>query len=153
MMKPRFLSLIGALLALIAMQAMFVSCSSGDEPETGNLVGYYLALDSSEIIGLSDEDELNGSMRPPQEHNAYMTYVKMRRALKRVFPKPLPQGDDARAIAACDSCYKESIFYYQREGDLICSVKLMRASMKDDRVVGSRQLKYYSFNRYPVVFY
>lgn len=144
-MKPKFLTMLKVLLPLIAAQALFVSCSSNDEPET--LVNYYLALDSSEIIGLS-EDELNGSLTPPAEHNAYMTFIFMKRALHNAFPQASPKGNDARVIAACDSCFRMSPFSNFQGRDLICQVRLMRTSQSGDIVVSSRQLKSYRFKRY-----
>lgn len=144
-MKPNFTAFFKALLLLVAAQLLFSACSSDDEP--ASLVNYYLALDSSEIIGLS-EDELNGSLAPPQERNAYMTYVYMRRALRKAFPEASPQGNDARVIAVCDSCYRESFFYYAHGRNIICSVRLMRTTQSGDHVVNSRQLKTYRFKWY-----
>lgn len=144
-MKPNFAAFFKALLLLVAAQLLFSACSSDDEP--ASLVNYYLALDSSEIIGLSEE-ELNGSLAPPQERNAYMTYVYMRRALRKAFPEASPQGNDARVIAVCDSCYRESFFYYAHGRNIICSVRLMRTTQSGDHVVNSRQLKTYRFKWY-----
>lgn len=144
-MKPNFTAFFKALLLLVAAQLLFSACSSDDEP--ASLVNYYLALDSSEIIGLSEE-ELNGSLAPPQERNAYMTYVYMRRALRKAFPEASPQGNDARVIAVCDSCYRESFFYYAHGRNIICSVRLMRTTQSGDHVVNSRQLKTYRFKWY-----
>lgn len=144
-MKPNFTAFFKALLLLVAAQLLFGACSSDDEP--ASLVNYYLALDSSEIIGLSEE-ELNGSLAPPQERNAYMTYVYMRRALRKAFPEASPQGNDARVIAVCDSCYRESFFYYAHGRNIICSVRLMRTTQSGDHVVNSRQLKTYRFKWY-----
>ena len=144
-MKSRFLKLFMVLLPLIAAQAMFVSCSSEDEPET--LVDYYVALDSSDIIGLSEE-ELNGSLKPPQERNAYITYIRMKHAVHDSFPKASAKGDDARMIAVCDSCYRESIFYYNQGREIICTTRLIRTTMLGDRIVKSRVLKSYTFKRY-----
>ena len=144
-MKPNFAAFFKALLLLVAAQLLFGACSSDDEP--ASLVNYYLALDSSEIIGLSEE-ELNGSLAPPQERNAYMTYVYMRRALRKAFPEASPQGNDARVIAVCDSCYRESFFYYAHGRNIICSVRLMRTTHSGDHVVNSRQLKTYRFKWY-----
>lgn len=144
-MKPNFTAFFKTLLLLVAAQLLFSACSSDDEP--ASLVNYYLALDSSEIIGLSEE-ELNGSLAPPQERNAYMTYVYMRRALRKAFPEASPQGNDARVIAVCDSCYRESFFYYAHGRNIICSVRLMRTTQSGDHVVNSRQLKTYRFKWY-----
>lgn len=144
-MKPKILNLLKVMLLLLVAQTVLVSCSSDDEPEM--LVNYYLALDSSEIIGLSEE-ELNGSLAPPQERNAYMTYIYMRRALRKAFPESRPQGNDARVIAVCDSCYRESFFYYAQGRNIICSVRLMRTTQSGDHVVNSRQLKTYRFKWY-----
>ncbi len=144
-MKPNFTAFFKALLLLVAAQLLFSACSSDDEP--ASLVNYYLALDSSEIIGLSEE-ELNGSLAPPQERNAYMTYIYMRRALRKAFPEASPQGNDARVIAVCDSCYRESFFYYAHGRNIICSVRLMRTTQSGDHVVNSRQLKTYRFKWY-----
>ncbi len=144
-MKPNFAAFFKALLLLVAAQLLFSACSSDDEP--ASLVNYYLALDSSEIIGLSEE-ELNGSLAPPQERNAYMTYIYMRRALRNAFPEASPQGNDARVIAVCDSCYRESFFYYAHGRNIICSVRLMRTTQSGDHVVNSRQLKTYRFKWY-----
>ena len=144
-MKHKISALFRALLLFAAVLLLFSSCSSDDEPEM--LVNYYLALDSSEIIGLSEE-ELNGSLAPPQERNAYMTYVYMRRALRKAFPEASPQGNDARGIAVCDSCYRESFFYYAHGRNIICSVRLMRTTQSGDHVVNSRQLKTYRFKWY-----
>lgn len=142
-MKPKFLTLIKALLLIVAVQVLCNSCSSdNDEPEV--LVNYYLALDSSEIIGLSEE-ELNGSLRPTQEQSAYKTYIFMRRALHEAFPQAAPKGNDARVIAVCDSCYRTSIFYYAQGQEIICTVRLMRATQSGDHVVSTQQLKYYRF--------
>ena len=146
-MKTNFLHLFKVLLPLIAAQALFVSCSSDDEPDV--LVNYYLSLDSSEIIGLSEE-EANGSLRPPQEQSAYMTYVFMRRALRNTYPEASSQGNDARVIAVCDSCYRESIFYYATGRDVICNVRLIRATQSGGHVVNTRQLKVYRFKRYSI---
>ncbi len=146
-MKLRFLHLLKVLLPLIAAQALFVSCSFDDEPET--LVNYYVALDSSEIIGLSEE-ELNGTLKPPQEHNAYITYIRMKHAVHDAFPKASAQGNDGRAIAVCDSCYRESIFYYSHGREIICTIRLMRTTQSGDRVIKSRQLKSYTFKRYSI---
>ena len=132
---------------LVAAPVLFGSCSSDDEPQT--LVNYYLSLDSSEIIGLSEE-EANGSLRPPQEHSAYLTYIMMRRALRNNFPEASPKGNDARVIAICDSCYRESIFYYAQGQDIICNVRLIRTNQSGDHVINSRQLKTYRFKRYSI---
>ena len=144
-MKPNFTAFFKALLLLVAAQLLFSACSSDDEP--ASLVNYYLALDSSEIIGLSEE-ELNGSLAPPQERNAYMTYVYMRRALRKAFPEASPQGNDARVIAVCDSCFRESIFYYEPGRDIICTVRLIRTIKSGTRIIKSRQLTAYRFKRY-----
>lgn len=144
-MKQKISAFFRALLLFAAVLLLLSSCSSDDEPEM--LVNYYLALDSSEIIGLSEE-ELNGSLAPPQERNAYMTYIYMRRALRKAFPEARPQGNDARVIAVCDSCYRESFFYYAQGRNIICSVRLMRTTQSGDHVVNSRQLKTYRFKWY-----
>ena len=144
-MKSRFLKLFMVLLPLIVAQALFVSCGSEDEPET--LVDYYVALDSSDIIGLSEE-ELNGSLRPPQERNAYITYIRMRHAVHDAFPKASAQGNDARMIAVCDSCYRESIFYYSQGRTTICTSRLIRTTLSGDRIIKSRVLKSYRFKWY-----
>ena len=144
-MKPKFLYLFKVLLLLFAAPVLFGSCSSEDEPQS--LVNYYLALDSSEIIGLSEE-EANGSLRPPQEQSAYLTYIMMRRALREAYPQASPQPNDARVIAICDSCYRESIFYYSQGREIICSVRLMRTNQSGDHVISNRQLKTYRFKWY-----
>lgn len=134
------------LLPLVATLALCVSCSSEDEPDN-ILVNYYLALDSSEIIGLSEED-LNGTLRPPQEQSAYVTYLRMKQALRATYPKASANGNDSRVIAVCDSCYRESIFYYQPGRDLICTVRLIRTTQSGTHVIKSRQLTSYKFKRY-----
>lgn len=149
-MKPKILNLLKVMLLLLAAQAMFMSCSSDDEPDYQ--VNYYLALDSSEIIGLSEDDETQGTLLPPQEHSAYITFLRMKRALTSAYPTPVPTGNDARVIAVCDSCFRESIFSDNHEGVMICTVRLMRANMSGDRVVSQRQLKYYKFNRYSLYY-
>lgn len=145
-MKSRFFNLIMAFLSLVATQALCVSCSSEDEPD-GLFVDYYLALDASEIIGLSEED-LNGTLRPPQEQSAYVTFLKMKKALREAYPKASANGNDGRVIAVCDSCFRESIFYYEPGRDIICTVRLIRTTKSGIRVIKSRQLTAYRFKRY-----
>lgn len=145
-MKSRFLDLFMVLLSLVAVQALCVSCSSEDEPD-GSLVDYYLALESSDIIGLSEED-LNGSLRPPQEQSAYVTYLRMKKALRDAYPTASANGNDGRVIAVCDSCFRESIFYYEPGRDIICTVRLMRTTQSGKHIIKSRQLTSYKFKRY-----
>ena len=87
-MKHKFKNLVRGLLLLFFAQALLNSCSSEDKDEPA-LVGYYLALDSTEFIGITENDEANGTMAPPEDHNIFMTYLKMKKALRLSFPKAL----------------------------------------------------------------
>lgn len=142
-MERHLKTFIKALLLLIAAQALLSSCSSSEEDDPTLTVGYYLAIESSEILGLSEE-ELNGSNLPPSRHNVYVTIIKMRRALRKEFPEPRLKGDDARVIAICDSCYSESL-YCGSHGATLCTLRLIRTLQDGDRVVKSQQLKFYKF--------
>lgn len=144
-MERKLQSLIKSLLLLVAAQALLNSCSSSsDEPVT--TVGYYLAMDSQEIIGLSETEDLNGTNLPPENHNIYMAIIRMRQALRKEFGTPRLNGNDGRVIAICDSCYNVSL-YSDSHGAAICTVRLMRTRMDGDRVVNSKQLKSYRFNK------
>lgn len=144
-MRRHFKSFIKGLLLLVAAQALLCSCSSSDD-EPVMTVGYYLAMDSQEIIGLSETEDLNGTNLPPENHNIYMTIIKMRRALRKEFSKPRLQANDGRVITICDSCFKESI-YYGSHGATICTLRVMRTQQDGDRVLRSQQLKMYRFNK------
>ncbi|MBQ3363486.1 MAG: hypothetical protein IJG42_06035 [Muribaculaceae bacterium] len=142
-MERKSLFLIMGLLLLVATLASLSSCSSSDDEPVPTTFSYYLAIESSELLGLS-EDELNGSNLPPSRHNVYVTIIKMRRALRKEFPKPRLQGNDARVIAICDSCYRESI-YCGAHGATLCTLRLIRTQNHGERVVKSQQLKFYKF--------
>ena len=142
-MERKSLFLIMGLLLLVATLASLSSCSSSDDEPVPTTFSYYLAIESSELLGLS-EDELNGSNLPPSRHNVYVTIIKMRRALRKEFPKPRLQGNDARVIAICDSCYRESI-YCGSHGATLCTLRLIRTQNHGERVVKSQQLKFYKF--------
>lgn len=142
-MERKSLCLIMGLLLLVATLASLSSCSSSDDEPVPTTVSYYLAIESSELLGLS-EDELNGSNLPPSRHNAYVTIIKMRRALRKEFPKPQLQANDARVIAICDSCFRESI-YCGSHGATLCTLRLIRTQNHGERVVKSKQLKFYKF--------
>lgn len=142
-MKHKFKNLAGGLLLLFVAQALLNACTSSDDEPT--LVGYYLALDSTEFIGISENDEANGTMALPEDHNIFMTYLKMKKALRASFPKAVPQGNDSRAIATCDSCFRESM-YITAHGSTICTARLIRTQQKGDHVVNSKQLKLYRFS-------
>ena len=144
-MERKLQILFKGLLLLVAAQVLFNSCSSdGDEPSL--TVGYYLAMDSQEIIGLSETEDLNGTNLPPENHNIYMTIIKMRQALRKEFGTPRLTGNDGRVVTICDSCYNESL-YSNSHGAAICTLRLMRTRMDGDRVVNSKQLKSYRFNK------
>lgn len=143
-MKHKFKNLVRGLLLLFFAQALLNSCSSEDKDEPA-LVGYYLALDSTEFIGITENDEANGTMAPPEDHNIFMTYLKMKKALRLSFPKALPQGNDSRAIAICDSCFRESM-YITAHGNTICTARLIRTQQRGDHVISSKQLKFYRFS-------
>ncbi len=141
-MRHKRLALFGILLLLSAAAVLLHSCASEeDEPI---LVGYYLALDSTEFIGITEFDEANGTIAPPEDHNIFMAYLKMKKALKANFPKARPQGDDSRAITVCDSCFNESM-YCTAHGPTICTARLIRTRQVGDRIVNSKQLKLYQF--------
>ena len=143
-MKHKFKNLVGGLLLLFVAQVLLNACSSSeDEPKS--LVGYYLALDSTEFIGITENDEANGTMAPPEDHNIFMTVLKMRKALRKACPKPLPEANDSRAITVCDSCFNESM-HSTAHGHTICTVRLIRAQMLGDRIINSKQLKLCRFS-------
>ena len=131
-MERKSLCLIMGLLLLVATLASLSSCSSSDDEPAPTTVSYYLAIESSELLGLSEE-ELNGS-----------NLIKMRRALRKEFPKPQLQANDARVIAICDSCFRESI-YCGSHGATLCTLRLIRTQNHGERVVKSKQLKFYKF--------
>ena len=143
-MKLNLKSLIMGLLLLLATQVLFSACSSDDDPTLN--VGYYLATDAEEFIGISEFDEQYGTLVPPENHSIFMTILKMKKALRKEFATPQLEGNDARVISICDSCYQESI-YFGSHGSTICTVRLMRTLLDGDRVVKSRQLKFYRFNK------
>ena len=142
-MKHKLLTLSMALLLLTAAQVLLNACSSKeDEPD---LVGYYLALDSTEFIGISEFDEAFGTMVPPEDHSIFIAYIKMKKALKAAFPKAQPEGNDGLAIATCDSCFRETV-YSSAHGNTICTARLIRTHQLGDRIIKSKQLKLYRFS-------
>ena len=142
-MRHRLKEFIGGLLLLVAIQVLLGSCSaSEDEPV---LVNYYLALDSPVFIGITEFDEANGTIAQPDDHNIFMTYLKMKKALKASFPEACPECDDSRAIAACDSCYTQSM-YSTAHGSTICTARLIRTKVIGTRIINSKQLKLYRFS-------
>ena len=142
-MKHRLLNLTMVLLLLMAAQVLLNACTSEeDEPA---LVGYYLALDSTEFIGITENDEANGTIAPPEDHNIFMAYIKMKKALRAAFPKAQPEGNDGLAIATCDSCFRESM-YCTAHGNTICTARLIRTRQLGDRIINSKQLKLYRFS-------
>ena len=141
-MRHRSKEFIEGLLLLLAIQVLLGSCSATDDEPV--LVNYYLALDSPVFIGITEFDEANGTIAPPEDHNIFMAYLKMKKALKANFPKARPQGDDSRAITVCDSCFNESM-YCTAHGPTICTARLIRTRQVGDRIVNSKQLKLYQF--------
>lgn len=149
-MRHHFKTFFKGLLCIVAVLALLSSCSSSED-EPVMTVGYYLAMDSQEIIGLSETEDLNGTNLPPENHNIFMTIIKMRQALRKEFSKPRQQGNDGRVIAICDSCFRESI-YYGSHGATICTARLIRTSQNGDRVLRSQQLKLYRFNKMVIMY-
>lgn len=146
-MKHFLQNLLCALALLLVAQVLLSSCSNDDEPVM--LSGYYLATDAHEFIGISENDEELGILLPPNKHSIHWTIMKMQKALRLAFPHASVTADDARAIAVCDSCFKQSSFYSTSYGDTVCTLKLIRTTQKGERVLSSQTIKYYRFARYP----
>lgn len=146
-MRHSFYNLLRVLVLLIAAPLLLNSCSNEEEPEV--LASYYLGTDATEFIGISENDEELGILLPPNKHSIHWTIIKMRRALRKAFPVAVAIADDARAIAVCDSCFQESLFYPTPDGDTVCTLKLIRTTQEGDHVVSSRTIKYYRFTRNP----
>ena len=133
--------LVGALTAVTA-------CGS-DEPEL--MVGYYLSINSSESFMASSEDESQGTMSDTQSGNVlYTTITRMKNAVRNAYPTPDYKGADVAVLMACDKIYRDyKSMYGEYEKNTICVVKIMRTSLNDGIVVGSRTLTTYSFGSLP----
>ena len=110
------------------------------------LVNYYLAVDAEEFIGISEDDEANGTMASPTNHSIFITVLQMKKALKKAYPIALPEGSDGRVIAVCDSCYRCSK-YPNGKGETICTLRLIRTYQDGSHVLSSRQIKMYCFSK------
>ena len=81
----------------VLMMPVITSCGS-DEPDW--TVGYYMEIQSSSAFMASSEDEEQGTMSDHEESNVlYTTIMRMKRALRDVYPVATRQGDDGMVIA------------------------------------------------------
>ena len=138
------------LFAAVAAAALIGVASCGhDDPDL--MVGYYLSINSSEAYMASNEDEGQGTMSDTQNGNVlYTTLTRMKNALRDIYPTPDYKGADREILVACDKIYRDyKGMYGEYEKNTICVVKLMRTSMDDGIVVGSRTLTTYSFGSLP----
>lgn len=140
-MKKRFSTLwrmLVLLLVLVNPLVMFTSC--GDDEPKSTVIDYYLSVEESLLV--------NGSKEQVARFENPKT--RMMTAIRRVYPTPDINGNDAAVIAACDEEYAEYVNMYNGMSENVtCVLHLVRATMKGGIIRQNETLKTYTYNINP----
>ena len=137
------------LLVMAASVITFNSCGN-DEEEEQALIDYYLNISSTESIGVTSEDEEQGTMGQPSGNVLANTIWKMKKALRDVYPEANTQGNDIDVVYSIDKIYKQyKAMYGHLERNTVCVVKLYRVMKINGRIRNSTALQVYHFGAIP----
>lgn len=134
-----WLLLLPVVMMLFGMTA--TSCGNDDEPK-GTVIDYYLYVEEQFMV--------NGSRDFVGRYNNPAT--RMREAIRSVYPKPTPTGDDDAVLAACEKEYDAYRALYTgipSNDHLTCVFNLMRVIMEGDRIKQSQRLRTYVYDINP----
>lgn len=141
MLQPLFIS-------LLMIGSAFVLQSCGDDEEV--LIDYYLNVSSKESLGVTSEDESQGTMGQPNSNVLANTIWKMKKALRDIYPEATIQGNDVEVMYCVDKVYSDyKAMYGQLERNTICVVKLFRVKKVDGIIRSSTTLQTYHFGAIP----
>lgn len=140
-MKKRFSTLWRMLvLSLVLASPLIMLTSCGDDEPESTVIDYYLSVEENFLV--------NGSKEQAERFENPKT--RMMTAIRRVYPTPDVNGNDAAVIAACDQEYAEFVDMYSGMSDnLTCVFHLVRATMKDGIIRQNEQLKTYTYDINP----
>lgn len=125
-------------LVLASPQVMLTSCGD-DEPES-TVIDYYLSVEENFLV--------NGSKEQADRFENPKT--RLMAAIRRVYPKPEANGNDAAVIAACDQEYAEYVDMYSGMSEnFTCVFHLVRATMKGGIIKQNETLKTYIYDINP----
>ena len=141
-LRPFIISLM-----LIGAAAVFTSCGDDDEMA---LIDYYLNISSKESLGVTDEDEAQGTMGQPNSNVLANTIWKMKKALRDNYPVATVQGNDRDVVTCIDNIYNDyKAMYGHLERNTICVVKLYRVKKIDGVIKDSTPMQVYHFGALP----
>ena len=140
-MKKRFSTLWRMLVLSLMLASPLVTLTScGDDEPKSTVIDYYLSVEESFLV--------NGSKEQAERYENPKT--RMMAAIRRVYPTPDVNGNDAAVIAACDQEYADYVDMYSILSDnLTCVFHLVRATMKDGIIRQNEQLKTYTYDINP----
>lgn len=142
-----FLPLLIISLMTIGLAVVFNSCGDDDEMA---LIDYYLNVSSRESLGVTSEDEEQGTMGQPNSNVLANTIWKMKKALRDNYPEATIQGNDRDVVTCVDNIYNEyKAMYGHLERNTICVVKLYRVKKIDGIIRDSTPLQVYHFGAIP----
>ena len=126
------------MLVLVNSLVMFISC--GDDEPKSTVIDYYLSVEENLLVDGSKEHATR--FENPK--------TRMMSAIRRVYPTPDVNGNDAVVIAACDQEYAEYVDMYNGMSEnLTCVLHLVSATMKDGIIRQNETLKTYIYNINP----
>ena len=142
-----FLPLLIISLVTLASAVIFSSCGRDNEMA---LIDYYLNVSSTESIGVTDEDEEQGTMGQPNSNVLANTIWKMKKALRDIYPEATVKGNDKDVVTSIANIYNEyKAMYGHLERNTICVVKLYRVRKVDGVIRDSTPLQVYHFGAIP----
>lgn len=129
----KVLRLLAATLAGIAVLSLLSSCED-DSPEPK--IEYYFTI----------------ACKPPDyspvpiDDNAYIITAIMKDSIRRIYPKPILEGDDARIVALCDRIYYRFLNEHPDARKYFYCVAIMHRARKTSTIIKNDQkIRYYDF--------
>lgn len=129
----KVLRLLAATLAGIAVLSLLSSCED-DSPELK--IEYYFTI----------------ACKPPDyspvpiDDNAYIITAIMKDSIRRIYPKPTLEGDDARIVALCDRIYYRFLNEHPDARRYFYCVATMHRARKTSTIIKNDQkIRYYDF--------
>lgn len=130
-------------LPLIAMALLMTSCGNDDEPK-GAVIDYYLNVEEEFLV--------DGSTATINRF--YNPIVRMRQAIRSVYPQANADGADEAVLAACEKEYTDYCEMYTGIGGnehFTCLFHLVRVVKKGDQIKRSETLRTFVYDINPKV--
>ena len=122
-----------ALLAGIAVLSLLSSCEE-DSPEPK--IEYYFT------VACKPPDYTS----VPIDDNAYVITGIMKDSIRKVYPKPTLEGDDAHVVALCDRIYYRFLYEHpDARKYFYCVATLHRARKTSTIIKNDQKIRYYDF--------